>query len=122
MEKIYEEIAMDGGLDSHNEYANYYLKEIYGLFDTVEHINENKYLLDHLEYGSFGSTGDRFYGLFPTIFNNCKDYHAKAALLDLVNTGKFRLLTDRTMIDEDMKYFLYQVKKEEKEHKEDVMF
>ena len=122
MNKIYEEYARNGGLDSDNEDASYYLKEISGLFDTVEHINENKYLLDHLEYGSTGSTGDRFYGLLPTILDNCKDYHAKAALLALVNTDKLRQLTEHTRIDEEMKYFLYQIKKEEKEHKEDVMF
>jgi hypothetical protein len=78
--------------------------------------------LDHLEYGPCGSTGDRFYGLVPLLWDNCKDYHAKAALLALVNTDKLRQLTEYTRIDEDMKYFLYQIKKEEKEHKEDVMF
>ena len=113
LEKIYREYARNGGLDlDNNDVASDYFKEISGLFDTVEHINENKYLLDHLEYGPCGSTGDRFYGLVPLLLDNCKDYHAKTALLALINTDRFKQLTDRSNIDQDIKYMKYAIEKE----------
>ena len=104
MFKIYQQYALDGGLDLDNEDTSDILEEISGLFDTVEHINVTKYLLDYLEYGSRGSTGDRFYGIFPTILKNCKDYNAKSALLALVDTDRFRQLTGYSNIDQDIEY------------------
>ena len=112
LEKIARESALDGGLDLDNEVTDDCFKEISGLFDTVEHINENKYLLDHLEYGACGSTGDRFYGLVPLLLDNCKDYHAKTALLALINTDRFKQLTEYSNIDQDIKYLKYAIEKE----------
>ena len=112
LEKIARESALDGGLNLDNEFTSDYFKEISGLFDTVEHINENKYLLDHLEYGPCGSTGDRFYGLVPLLLDNCKDYHAKTALLALINTDRFKQLTEYSNIDQDIKYLKYAIEKE----------
>lgn len=77
MFKLYKEYALDGGLDFDNGDTCYYLSNIFELFDTEEHINENKYILDHLEYDSPGSTGDLFYGLVALLFDKCKDYLLK---------------------------------------------
>lgn len=110
--KIYEESARDGGLDFDNEITSDCFEEVSGLFDTVEHINENKYLLDYLEYGSSGTTGDRFYGLVPLLLDKCKDYNAKSAFLALVDTDRFRQLTERTnTIAQDIEYLKYSIKK-----------
>ena len=103
---------MDGGLDMDNEDTCDILEEISGLFDTVQHINENKYLLDHLEYGFKGTTGDRFYGLVPRLLENCKDYNAKSAFLALVDTDRFRQLTEYSNVDQDIEYMKSTIEKE----------
>ena len=111
LEKLYEQSARDGGLDFDNEFTSDYFEEISGLFDTVEHINANKYLLDYLEYGSCGSSGDRFYGLVPLLLDNCKDYNAKSAFLALIDTDRFRQLTEYSSVDEDIKYLKYSIER-----------
>ena len=112
MLKIYEECALDGGLNLDNEYTSDYVEEISGLFDTFEHINENKYLLDLLEYGPCGSSGDRLYGLVPTLLDYCKDYHAKATFLALIDTDRFKQLPTRCTAEQDIEYLKYKIKEE----------
>lgn len=113
MFKLYKEYALDGVFDFDNEDTCYYLSNIFELFDAVEHINENKYILDHLEYDSPRSTGDLFYGLVPLIFDNCKDYRAKAALLALVNTTRFRSLGhNENIFNQDIEYMQHIIENE----------
>jgi hypothetical protein len=113
MFKLYEEYALDGGLDFDNGDTCYYFSKIFELFDTVEHINENKYILDHLEYDSPRSTGDLFYGLVPLLFDKCKDYRAKAALLALVNTTRFRSLChNENSFNQDIEYWKHIIESE----------
>ena len=113
MFKLYKEYALDGGLDFDNGDTCYYLSNIFELFDTEEHINENKYILDHLEYDSPGSTGDIFYELVPLLFDKCKDYLSKAALLALVNTTRFRTLYhNKNSFNQDIEYMQHIIENE----------